>query len=87
MDNQTVHLAKKHRDYWIGRAQELQSRPEELADEILEFTRQEVKNCSTPDVVGRSEQLVCDRCKENNKEETTDPYCMECKIEIEKQAN
>lgn len=39
------------------------------------------------DVVGRSEQLVCDRCKEQDKEEPTDPYCMECKIEIEQQAN
>lgn len=57
MDNQTLHLAKKHRDYWIGRAQELQSNPHQLADEILEFTQQEVKNCSIPDVVWRSEQL------------------------------
>jgi hypothetical protein len=39
------------------------------------------------DVVGRSEQLVCNRCKEQDKEEPTDPYCMECKIEIEQQAN
>lgn len=39
------------------------------------------------DVVGRSEQLVCDRCKEQDKEEPTDPYCMECKIEIEQQVN
>ena len=46
-----------------------------------------VKNCSIPAVVGRSEQLVCNRCKEQDKEEPTDPYCMECKIEIEQQAN
>jgi len=58
MDNQTLHLAKKHRDYWIGRAQELQSNPRQLADEILEFNQREVKNCSIPDVVGRSEQLT-----------------------------
>lgn len=34
-------------------------------------------------VVGRNEQLVCDRCKEHDKQEPTDPFCMECKIEIE----
>jgi hypothetical protein len=38
-------------------------------------------------VAGQSEQLVCDRCREHHKEELTDPYCMECKIEIESQAN
>lgn len=41
MDNQTLHLAKKHRDYWIGRVQELQSKPNQLADEILEFAQNE----------------------------------------------
>lgn len=57
MDNETLHRAKKHRDYWIGRAQELQSKPHQLADEILEFADREVKNCSIPVVVGQSEQL------------------------------
>lgn len=34
-------------------------------------------------VVGRSEQLICDRCNENEKQEANDPYCIDCKIEIE----
>lgn len=38
-------------------------------------------------VVRRNEKLVCDRCKEQDKEKPTDPYCMECKIEIEQKAN
>ena len=50
MDNQTLHLAKRHKDYWISRAQELQSNPHQLADEILEFTEREVKNLNTSDV-------------------------------------
>lgn len=35
----------------------------------------------------RSEQLVCSRCNENEKQKVEDPYCIECKIEIEEQAN
>jgi hypothetical protein len=49
--------------------------------------KKDSKRWSIAHVVGRSEQLVCDRCKEHDKEELTDPYCMECKIEIEQQAN
>jgi hypothetical protein len=57
--------------------------------EIDEITLQEATKriLLLLDVVGQSEQLVCDRCKEHDKEELTDPYCMECKIEIEQQAN
>ena len=51
------------------------------------FKEYENKQLIIANVVGRSERLVCDRCKEQDKEESTDPYCMECKIEIEQQTN
>lgn len=43
----------------------------------------ETKQCNIVNVVGRSERLVCDRCNENEKQEANDPYCIDCKIEIE----
>lgn len=41
------------------------------------------KQLALYNVVGRSEQLVCSRCNENEKQEANDPYCIDCKIEIE----
>ena len=54
---------------------------------IDDYTETVIKNCSIPTVVGRREQLVCHRCNENEKQEVNDPCCIECKIEIEGQAN
>ena len=77
--NQTLHLAKRHRDYWIGRAQELQSRLPQLADEILEFTEMEVKNYSIPAVSNRRELLIAfvkysDKMMVENDTRTADLY-------------
>ena len=51
------------------------------------YHEHKLKLLGIADVVGRSEQLVCPRCNENEKQEVNDPCCIECKIEIEGQAN
>jgi len=60
-----------------------------LRDDVLDamekaYLKGKREQLSIPDVVGRSEQLVCQRCHEYDKQEQNDPYCIECKIEIEK---
>ena len=55
MDKET-----KHRYYWIGRAQELQSNPHQLADEILEFA--ESKCCDWLDSKVQLNTEVCTTC-------------------------
>ena len=41
------------------------------------FAEDLVKNCSIPDVVGRSEQLFCECCEDSVVEEQGD-WCQEC---------
>lgn len=55
----------------------------ETDDEYKSLVRLLNKALRIHDVVGRSEQLVCSRCNENEKQEANDPYCIDCKIEIE----
>ena len=46
-----------------------------------EYAQQQVKNCSIPAVVGRSEQLTCPRCKSTNilnPDKDNDAQCIEC---------
>ena len=45
--------------------------------------QEQINKLTIPDVVEQSEQLICSRCNETKKQETNDPYCLECKIEIE----
>ena len=49
----------------------------------LSFNEGQEQALRIHDVVGQSEQLVCSRCNENEKQESNDPYCIGCKIEIE----
>lgn len=48
-------------------------------DDIDNLMTEAVKNCSVPDVVERSEQLVCDYCGKA-KEEEFYTICHECHI-------
>lgn len=59
---------------------------EEFVDAVIQWKDKAVQ-CALLDVVGQGEQLACSRCNENEKQEANDPYCIECKIEIERQAN
>lgn len=52
-------------------------------DETMPVVELEDKVLALFDVVGQNEQLVCSRCNENEKQESNDPYCIDCKIEIE----
>lgn len=51
---------------------------------ILDFINQlkQVKNCFIPDVVGRSEQLVCDHPDEAIIRDKPTDYCMACNRNI-----
>lgn len=58
------------------------------ANALIEFNKlldyvDELEQLTIPIVSEQSEQLVCDRCNENEKQEANDPYCIDCKIEIE----
>ncbi len=82
---------EQHRQTWQAKSDEwlFERLANELTQKVEEIHKLLAENeqLRLSNVVGRSEQLVCDRCKEHDKEELTDPYCMECKIEIEQQAN
>jgi len=56
----------------------------QIKDALRRYSQAKLNLLTIPDVVGRSEQLVCQRCREYDKQEQNDPYCIECKIEIEK---
>lgn len=48
---------------------------------IVEANKMLVKNCFIPNVVGRSEQLTCPRCKSTNilnPDKDNDAQCIEC---------
>ena len=53
-------------------------------DCLLEDYHQEQLKLLNISVVNRQrEQLICSRCNQNEKQEINDPYCIDCKIEIE----
>ena len=58
---------------------------DELPDsykDLLNDTIKAVKNCSIPDVVGRSEQLVCDHPDEAIIKDKPTDYCLACNRNI-----
>ena len=58
---------------------------DELPDsykDLLNDTIKAVKNCSIPDVVGRSEQLVCEHPDEALIRDKPTEYCMACGMNI-----
>ena len=75
----------------LERMEQLEAISQQGLDKLNEFRHlrdlAKGQKLPIPDVVGQSEQLVCSRCNENEKQEANDPYCVECKIEIEGQAN
>lgn len=58
---------------------------DELPDsykDLLNDTIKAVKNCSIPDVVGQSEQLVCDHPDEAIIKDKPTDYCLACNRNI-----
>jgi len=74
-------------DYGEGRKDLSWCQYAKALEEYVTWLEAQIQASHIHDAVWQSEQLVCDRCKEQEKQEPTDPYCMECKIEIEQQAN
>ena len=54
--------------------------------DLLNDTIKAVKNCSIPDVVGQSEQLVCEYCNEDAKPTCCDS-CLESMVNAVQKAN
>jgi hypothetical protein len=58
-------------------------------NEVIEwmegYAQERVKNCSIPDVVGRSEQFycTCSRAKGLDHDEEGMPYCIECQKSVQ----
>lgn len=47
-------------------------------DKVIAYAKQLVKNCNTPAVVGRSEQLVCDCGKPYHERDLEHGMCHQC---------